>query len=945
MKHTIDEQLTIVGNAINWVRGTESMRGPKGDTAYRNLVNHRRQLNRKKFALEHNPAAAIYGESQVGKSYLISSLLSEEGKPFSISDGNNHHYNFIETINPPGGGSESTSLVSRFSVNYKPLDARFPVKASLLSPVDIVLVLCDSFYSDIKTNHESSLQVEDINAAVEDFRQKFENRQQQQTVFTEDHVLDIKDYCRDYLPKANAVLSSLFFEQISLLIAKIRPDEWTEVFSLLWYRNNTFSSLFSSLIAEFKKIDFTDVVYLPLDSVLYRHGTLLDVERLKEIYGAPNNIEADYKADTILLCEGREIKFTKSYLCALASELVFSQPASLLETKPFLKDTDLLDFPGARSRMTLPQDLIEDKNVWELLLRGKVAYLFNRYSDAEKINVLLLCAKPDQPAQRALPEILDNWVRKIVGDSPEKRESFVKRSKIPPLFIVGTFFNINLQYDPQKDSPGDNTHMNYRWNQRFERTLAQQILNTKAYDWFRQWTISQPQFQNLYLLRDFGRSETISNIFRGYNLYGRELEAVIPEQYPDFRERLRQSFLEYGFVKNHFENPAESWDRAASINEDGTRLIIEKLTIAAENIDAARREKNVAELAALKAEILRELKKHFHDANSDNSLKKAKSTAGTIQARLDRAFSENPYFFGMLMNELLLKQSDVYNLYLQKIRDLERRDLVNMARYSAFRMRVPELNPNDKFEVNLERLRATYEKSSLEECQHFFEQEEGIDLNELFYGNFDRVKNFSEVLSEALVDYFFDQHMLLNKQNLSRVFSEAGLQDILEMMRLLFTKLQVTKRVADKIRHYVHGSRDIEHVYDMIADISTEMINTFINTVGIAYMSDPEIADLKRANDTNELGLVLEHGELHFAQNTAAEVAALITDMGNLADLLNQNPLPLRAKRLPNYRNYIIWSDLLKVGFVSVCDIPNYDEKANDRLRDIIEACQTIQYQ
>ena len=165
------------------------------------------------------------------------------------------------------------------------------------------------------------------------------------------------------------------------------------------------------------------------------------------------------------------------------------------------------------------------------------------------------------------------------------------------------------------------------------------------------------------------------------------------------------------------------------------------------------------------------------------------------------------------------------------------------------------------------------------------------------------------------------------------------------MMRLLFTKLQVTKRIADKIRQYVHGSRDIEHVYDMIADISTEMINTFINTVGIAYMSEPEIADLKRANDTNELGLVLEHGELHFAQSTAAEVAALITDMGNLADLLNQNPLPLRAKRLPNYRNYIVWSDLLKVGFVSVCDIPNYDERANDRLRDIIEACQTIQYQ
>ena len=28
---------------------------------------------------------------------------------------------------------------------------------------------------------------------------------------------------------------------------------------------------------------------------------------------------------------------------------------------------------------------------------------------------------------------------------------------------------------------------------------------------------------------------------------------------------------------------------------------------------------------------------------------------------------------------------------------------------------------------------------------------------------------------------------------------------------------------------------------------------------------------------------------------------------------------------LPSYRNYLSWRNKLKVGFVSVCDIPNYD--------------------
>ena len=46
------------------------------------------------------------------------------------------------------------------------------------------------------------------------------------------------------------------------------------------------------------------------------------------------------------------------------------------------KETDLLDFPGARNRFEVPlakslQD--PEKNVPQMLLRGKVAYLFDRF--------------------------------------------------------------------------------------------------------------------------------------------------------------------------------------------------------------------------------------------------------------------------------------------------------------------------------------------------------------------------------------------------------------------------------------------------------------------------------------------------------------------------------------------------------------------------------------
>ncbi|MDR0724766.1 MAG: putative virulence factor, partial [Prevotellaceae bacterium] len=175
MERNIQKQLSIIEKSNVWIKS--SLEGEKQKNVYRNLVNCRRKLNRKKFALESNPAAAMYGESQVGKSYLISSLLSEEGKPFGITDENGVVHNFIEEINPPGGGSESTSLVSRFSVNYKPSNPVFPVKAILLSPADIALVLCDSFYNDIKPAHDSALKTEEINAEIETLKSGLQARQ------------------------------------------------------------------------------------------------------------------------------------------------------------------------------------------------------------------------------------------------------------------------------------------------------------------------------------------------------------------------------------------------------------------------------------------------------------------------------------------------------------------------------------------------------------------------------------------------------------------------------------------------------------------------------------------------------------------------------------------------------------------------------------------------
>ena len=948
MEKNINTQLNIIEKAIKWVKETDSMKGAKGENAYRNLVNYRRKLNKKKFALEGNPAAAMYGESQAGKSYLVSALLSVAGKSFKVLDGKENEFDFKNQINPRGNEMESTSVVTRFSTKYASINQDYPILAKLLSPTDIILVICEAYYNNLKVN--KPLSFDDLKEKINSFELNYSNKKECQKLIIEDDILNMEDYFNDNFSKLvyNNVKDADFFDKISSFVTKIPPEEWKDVFSLFWNFNPQLTKLFNDLIKQYQQLNFTDTVYLPMDAVLRDKGTLLDVSRLDEIYDTFKGQESDYAYQTLVFYKDKEanektITFSKPYLCALTAEIIFVLPEKLKEDKPFLADTDLLDFPGTRRFETTSEENISDKSLTVLLRRGRVDYLFNKYSSYERLNALLFCQNQKQSSQSVMPEKLNRWIGSMIGNSPEEREAY--KSSISPLFIISTWFNKDLEFDFNNDKPDKTQSLNERWHQRFTKTLAGEIIKSSDYPWLNNWTISNPNFQNIYLLRDFDKSsETNSQIYKGYNQNAIETEEIKPESFPDFRNKLRKSFIEYDFVKQHFKNPENSWDRAASINEDGTQLIIDKLTIAANNINPARIEKSVRELQLILENIITFLKEYYNSPDKAESLLRAIATAGSIQANLDIAFGRDPYFFGSMMRELMLKNSDVYNLYLGKIRDIERRDVINMDKYSAIRINVPELNPNENFDMNLECLRKHYEKRTIKECQDFFENEQGIDLNELFYGNNARVKSFSQVLAKELETFWFEDYMLRNQQNLSKIVSKAGLQEIQDMLRRLYEKLNITEIIAERIRRYVDGYRNIEDVYEMIADISAEMINKFINTVGLVYYNESNYSDLKKASE-NITGLSWEHDELQFKKNTKNEVAELITQMGNLPELLNQNPLPKqKLKFLPNYRNYIMWYDLLKAGFVTASGVPNYDPIANEKLGAIIKEFETIEY-
>lgn len=950
----IEQTMAQIEKAIKWIPTSKAMQGSKGERMHRDLIDKWCVLRRKKNAMKDNPAAAAYGESQVGKSYLISALLSQQGKSYGIVGHDGTFYSFKRDINPQGGGKESTSLITRFTSNYVPENSQFPIKAVMLSPTDLILVVCEAYFHNVDEN--APLSFETIKQRVNDIHQKYATQPVCHNLIGEADIYDILDYFEAAeLPKTkyNNLRDAQFFNCMVDVIQKVPPRNWKDVFSLFWNDNPRITKLYNDLVVQHEQLDFASEVYLPIDAILRRKGTLLDVARMDEIY-APyikKTSDDEYNAETALQYHHPSTgqirtmaAYSKSFLCALISEIVVSVPEGTKQEKPFLENIDLLDIPGLRRFETVKSNQLTDNSLSTILRRGKVDCLFNQYSMNERINILLFCQNHLQSSQSVMPDKLDRWIRKMIGSTSEDREKYV--NDIPQLFIISTWFNVDMEYKVDKDKVNDMQSLNYRWKQRFDSTLVHEITKTDdTYDWMDHWTQSKPYFQNIYMLRDFGESyDKIFKIPTEVEKKGHvEGEEKVPDNYPDFRRHLRETFINYDFVKKHFANPALSWDSAAARDNDGTIPIIDNLTKRSGTIMQSRMNKNIDDLAKILNDIIQSLP--VNDENKETLLQNALYNAGHIQLNMDIAFGRDPFFYGKMMRVLLLHKDDIYNLFKKMLNSIEKRQVVNLDRYAAIRMNVPELNPSLSYEQNLELLCKHYNKKNADECESYFKKE-NIELKELFFGDTNRVKNFATQLVDATWDYWENKHIADHREELNNWLSQEGADELIAMLGKLFGPrgLGVSILISERLRHYVDGYRNIENVYNMAADICAEMFNKFINTIGKDYFTITQENDLKEAAKHID-GLSWEHPELQFDSSTCS-VSSLLTLTGNLSELLNQTPLPIEVKRLPIYANYIEWYDSIKAGFVLSAGVPAYDDfEANKALKvikdEFIKQCKT----
>ena len=952
----VTNQICSINNFISWA--DSHLQQSRREETFKKLVNVRRQLKRLRFSLESNPAIAAFGESQKGKSYVISSLLARKGQQFMVNDPmTGKTYNFVEQLNPITRDTEATGVATRFTKSYEVPNESYPIMVKVLSIADMLQILCDTAYNDVKSH--SVIDREDIDEFMIAQERRYKDSPKVQEVLDEDDIMNVREYVEEHvgITKAKELLDSRYFDVLARIIPHVQPREWPQLMSKLWYDNSDITNLFIRMLQGYETLGFSKKVYIPISALLNTTTTLMSSLCLQKLdVASPTTGNVDPNMGTDLLTEDKKVVggFSKSVLSSIAAEVVFQIPEETIAeeliyntegilddgnrqrllskgwnkkvSKEFLNTVDIFDFPGARAALELQEEQIKIELNNKMMLRGKVRYLFNKYSDERLINVLMLCHDHMQNGPTVMPGLVEQWVKQNMGASVRERTAFLDKSIVSPLFMIATKFNMDMSHSVQS---GGDDQIEKRWEDRYQKVLYEQVLQADSLSWFKNWT-ERGGFKNTYLLRDYKWSGINGNrLFEGFETSGVETTEIDTV----FHQQLRQSFVTSPYVNTFFEDPELAWDAAATMNNDGATRIIENLGIVAANAKESRLYKYISEVKGLHAQTLQLMVEYYHDENDENVLQKAISRSGAIVAEFDVVCGKDNYFFGRMIQNLQVSENYVFDFYYSQLNNTKMIVERDMKEYDLILSRCHgRISASNSYEDNLEILRQEYHYPTVLDCKEFFENVKGISLEKLFECNFKQKSN-SEQLAEGIVAKWIED---VKAQKNLKFYEAVGCNtltvlDMIENIKAVVDTTNLTGIIAKTISPFVDAIHVPHQILDMIADTTAEIINEFVVTFGYNYYSPEKIADLKLINEKNNLHLSFDYGMTDKVPMSNEELSDLFDDIRPT----EENTM---LTSLPSFINYNKWIDLLLISFIASYNVPNYDVEANRQLGILLNA-------
>jgi len=555
---------------INEVRPNALRLDNEADDLILSLRRIRNQAYRLGTVAAQPMTVGFFGLSQAGKSYLISTLAAGSNGKLETHLGG-QRLDFLTHINPPGGGKEATGLVTRFSRTARPGSNEFPLELKLFTEIELVKLLANSFFNDF--NPEKVQYRFDSLAITKRLLELDEQRQAQPVPgVSEDDVVSLWDYLKDNFPASLAALGKSYWTTAIELAPWLTVEDRSRLFSIFWGEIPELSAAYLELARTLATLENASRVFAPLEVLvrkseggLSQADSIMNVDMIERL-GSDSDLQAHVRPFV-----GRKLRVpvevSLAQLAVLTAELVF--PLLEATAEPLFENVDLLDFPGYRGRLAV--ESIDDVRravnsdtaspVAQLLLRGKVAYLFERYTDSQEMNVLIVCTPANKQSDvTSVGPVLSRWIERTQGVDPQQRAQ-----RKPGLLWAITMFDMRISADLDKEEDllrigwGNGGMMKMCMLERFGQ-----------YSWLQEWLPNRP-FANTFLVRKPRMKVTF------LDLDSNNLEIGITTSAAASLAMMRRTFRMDETVLRHIADPVEAWDAMMGLNDGGMQRMADYL--------------------------------------------------------------------------------------------------------------------------------------------------------------------------------------------------------------------------------------------------------------------------------------------------------------------------------------------------------------------------------
>lgn len=587
----------------------------------------------------------FFGISQAGKSYLISALAAGSNGELEARYGN-QLVDFIKEVNPVGGGKEATGLVTRFTKHAPDAPMDYPVPLRLFSEIDLAKILANTWFNDF--NHEQlnyKIDESRIEEHLRPFQQRVVHASVNNGVSSED-VVALWDYLNASFKKSVEKLEHAWWPQVLEIAPSLSPHERADLFALLWGEQPELTETYRSLANVLAKLNNAKMVFAPLEILIdHSRGSIMNVDSLNRLGSAQDRtVEIRFWKENQQT--GNAI-LSQAELAALTSELIF--PLAEVTNNSVMEQVDLLDFPGYRGRLkllALKDAAQENQNpVSQLLLRGKVAYLFERYTDNQEMNALVVCASSFKQSDVSdVGPVLTRWVEKTQGKTAAERGN----SKAG-LFWAITMCDMRITDSLKKTE----NQLKEAWEGMLHMTLLERFAQ---FDWLKEWSPGKP-FDNCFLVRKPGIDNPFLSVENQPNQESLK-EVALAERYSDVLDTMGRVFISGNNVRRHVAEPKEAWQEMLRLNDGG----ISRLTGALRGVAHLefKLQRLREQLLQCRHEIGDQRLGRWYEQDGDGQLVKKQAVAKSLWQDLSNC-SHN---MGEMIDRLDLPTYELHNIYL-----------------------------------------------------------------------------------------------------------------------------------------------------------------------------------------------------------------------------------------------------------------------------------------